>query len=133
MEKRTNWENFSLMPIVKGTIFGIVITLASALAFSLLLLVQDFPASVSLILALASLGIGVYFAGYISAKTNGEKGLLYGVLSGLLQFLLFVLLSVFMDSDRFGLLFFIKLAFVLVLSALGGIIGVNRAAKRKIV
>lgn len=133
MEKTQNKEKFAFLPILKGMVIGLVITLLVSLVFSLLLLMKDFSASVSLILALAALGAGVYFAGYVSAKTNGEKGILYGVSAGLLQFLLFVLLSVCMDCDRFGTLFFIKLGLVLVLSALGGIIGVNGAAKRKIV
>lgn len=133
MEKTRNKEGLAFMPIIKGTVIGLVVTLLASLLFSLLLLIKDFPASVSLIFALVALGAGVYFAGYIAAKTNGEKGILYGLSSGLLQFLLFVLLSVCLNCDHFGMLFFIKLGLVLVLSALGGIIGVNGAAKRKIV
>lgn len=133
MEKTRNKEGFAFLPVIKGTVLGIVVTLVAALLFSLVLLVKDFPSSVSMILALVALGAGVYIAGYTAAKLNGEKGILYGLSSGLLQFLLFVLLSVCLNCDNFGMLFFIKLGLVLVLSALGGIIGVNSAAKRKIV
>ncbi len=133
MDKTQNKDSFALMPVLKGTVVGLVITLLASLAFSVVLLLGDFSSSVSLIFALIALALGVYFAGFVSAKANGEKGLVYGVAAGLLQFLIFVLLSICLDSDNFGTLFFIKLGLVIVLSALGGIIGVNAAAKRKIV
>ncbi len=133
MDKMQNKEGLSFMPIIKGAVVGLIITVLASVIFSLILLFGDFPESVTLILALLALAAGVYIAGYTSAKTNGEKGLLYGVLAGTFQFLILVILSVCIDRDGFGTLFFIKTGMVLVLSALGGIIGVNSASKRKIV
>lgn len=126
-------NSFDILSVVKGAAIGIAVTLAAAVITAIILTVADFSETVTLVLALVSLAAGVYCAGYFAAKSGKSRGIVYGLSSGLLTFLVFVLISSALGNDSFGGLFFVKLAVVAAVSSLGGIVGVNSASKCKIV
>lgn len=74
--------------------------------------------------------IGLFVGGIVTGRNSGEKGWYYGGLTGLIYFLLIMLIG-FLGFDApftWTTLLFMVGAFVV--SAIGGIIGVNLSAQR---
>lgn len=131
---------FGFISAEKMPVRTILIGAASALAVTLLLMcaicgVMLFVSSVPYdlmpyIMLIADAG-GVFFGGYLAASMNKSKGLIMGLMIGLIQFVILFVAGL-STGDTIGLITFIKLAVLLIFGMLGGIKGVNRKEKIRI-
>ena len=83
------------------------------------------------ILTTAAACIAVFLGGFLSSLSMREKGILFGIASGLLFALCTALVSVFAFQNDFGIGSAGKLAALLISGSIGGILGVNRKNKVK--
>ena len=96
---------------------------------------RDDPDSLLSVLSFAALYISALVAGIISAKRTGNRGLLSGALSGIMLVgLLFLMSLCFGDSYSSGYSWASGMAMrgsVVLLSVLGGLIGVHKGNTKK--
>ena len=119
------WQSLAL-----GSGVGVAATLAIMLGFAVVLASVDLPVSAPKIISTLCLGLGGLVGGFVSAKHNGRNGLIIGSATGLCLFLAIALVSLALGSD-IGLMFILRLVVTLVLSATGGVLGINIRRKPK--
>lgn len=127
----TSFESF-IKPILSGLIVGLIVI---ALLFVLFAFGMSFfilPTSSATITASLSVAIGTFFGGFTAAKRLAKKGIIIGALCGVAMFLIFTVIGMaaFKSAPSTGTL--IKLLIFVTSGAIGGIIGVGNADKRKI-
>ena len=122
-----------IRPILTGVIAGAIVTFAALLICALLFTIKDFSASAAGPMAAVSAGLGALAAGFAAAKSHKRQGLTIGLAAGMLLFVVVLLVSLFVSESGFTVLTAIKLAVMALASAIGGVIGVNSATKRKMV
>ena len=120
-----------VVPVLFGTAVSLMGTAAVLMIFALVLTLQDIPQGMILPLAVGAMGIGTCLGGYVSARIVGKKGILCGLLTGLLCCLILTGVSLavihsWMDASQA-----VKLGVVLTMSCIGGVLGVNRQGKRR--
>lgn len=126
-------ENNIYKPVIWGVISGLFSIFVAMLLLAFVLTKSNLSESVSMTLATIIIAIGTFFSGLVSAKLFKRRGLFIGLISGLLTFMLLVIISLASTDTSISVLLLIRLAVVAVSSALGGIFGVNSVNKRKIV
>lgn len=120
-------------PLIRGLITGIIIAFLLFVLFALIMSFYILPTSSATILASVSIAVGSFFGGFFSAKKLGKNGLLIGALCGVAMFLLFTLIGIIAFGNAPGTSTLIRLLIFVTAGAIGGIIGVGNADKRKIV
>ena len=76
--------------------------------------------------------IAAFIGGYLTSRNVYEYGLFNGLATGILYFLMLYILSVIMTfSFAFNGELFKSLIFILVASAIGGVVGINSKAQRR--
>lgn len=118
-----------LRPITYGISSGAVACFLLLLLMSALMGMRDMPqASVSLF-ATISFVAGGFLAGYVTAALSQEKGLLLGLCCGCILFIVLICAGMAVNSSAPGMQAFTKFLAVLLASAIGGVLGVNKKKK----
>lgn len=112
-------------PVVAGTIYTLIIVLVGALITSLILSFTSvketaLPTFIYLINVLA-----LFIGGFVSGKKEGRKGWYYGGLVGLAYYLIVLLLLFLGFNNDLSLKHLYSLFGSFLISAFGGIVGVN--------
>ena len=141
MHRKKNRENgdTGTLPIVKNSILGaacsLILMLVLSLAFCWISYTRDDPDSLLSVLSFAALYISALVAGIISAKRTGNRALASGALSGIMFVgILFLISLCFSDSYSSGYPWGSETAMrgsVILLSILGGLIGVHKGNTKK--
>ena len=129
-KSESGWMRW-LLPVFFGAAMGLMATSLVLTGFSLLLILQDIPQSIIQPLAIGAFSIGALLSGYLAACIVGKRGLLMGVLSGLLCCLVLQGASFAIADGVIDVAQGIQLALALICSATGGVMGVNRKNRRK--
>ncbi len=120
-------------PLLSGLIIGLITTFLLFVLFALMMSFYILPTTSATILASVSIAVGSFFGGFFSAKKLGKNGILIGALCGVAMFLLFTLIGIIAFGNAPGASTLIRLLIFITAGAIGGIIGVGDADKRKIV
>jgi len=126
-------ENNIYKPIVWGVVSGLLSIFAVMLLMAFVITKIDFTESVSLTLATIAIVVGTFFGGFVSARLFKRRGLFVGLITGLLVFMLLVIISLALTGSSISSLFLIRLIVVAFSSSLGGVLGVNTVNRRKII
>ncbi len=114
-----------------GIISGILLTLVFT-AFSAAVMVKMqkvmYPAIAPF--AIASICIGGFVGGYITARINKNMGMAVGAICGLAVFLIFLGTGAIFGS-KLGIVSLIRGIAAVIAGALGGVLGVNKRKRRK--
>ncbi len=126
----------------KGSNFYINILIGAAIAVGVILLTMliaaalmvFFNISVKYASPIASVcaGFGTFIGAYFAARKNGVKGLINGLLVAAVIFVIVTIVSAFLN-DQMTIMSLIHLAVIVLSGCIGGIMGVNKREKRKIV
>lgn len=110
--------------IIKGTLFAVLFVLAGVLIFAVVIKIFDLSSSVikpvNQVIKVVSVFCGALFC--IRGKAGLLKGLIIGVCSVILTYLLFALMG---GEKLFGIGFLLDLVFGAVAGIISGIISVN--------
>ncbi|WP_047151233.1 TIGR04086 family membrane protein [Aneurinibacillus tyrosinisolvens] len=116
-------------PIFAGTLYSLIIVFIGSLIASLLLAFTgvteaSLPKLVYIVNALA-----LFIGGFVSGRRGQEKGWYYGGMTGIMYYVFLLLLGFLGFNSQLGMhnVYYLLLSFVI--SALGGIIGVNTTRK----
>lgn len=115
-----------------GLVAGLVTVAVGVAVCAWILTLRDWSEDAAVPMATVCLSLGAAVAGYVAARKKRSQGMMAGGLTGLALFLLMVVVSVFVSGTRFTVVTPVRLLLCLCLSALGGILGVNGASRRRI-
>ena len=119
--------------VAVSVVVGIIISLVLTILFSVILTTADFPEYIVGYISTAIIAAGAFFTGMFSAKFYKKRGLITGMISGIIYYLFFTLIAVAVSKDGLTSVFLLRMILVIAFSSFGGIIGINRINKRKIV
>lgn len=118
-------------PVIISTVSGVAVCIAMLLLFSLILSTQNIPQAAVSPMATAAVSLGALAAGYVCAKMLREKGLMWGLICGVILSFVVLLASFGLSGSGLGIPALFKVVFILLCSMLGGVMGVNTRHKRK--
>lgn len=123
----------TIKPLISSIIIGLVITALLFILFALAMSFYILPINSASVVASLSIAVGTFFGGFFAAKKLKKNGLIIGALCGLLMFILFTLIGIAAFGSAPSASTLIRLLIFVTSGAIGGIIGVGNADKRKIV
>ena len=123
-------EAKSIKPYVVGFSTGVIMVFLLLLIAAFIMLKKDIGPSVVNIITTLICGGGSFIAAFVTAKKVGRNGIKIGALMGITIFVIISLVGVILGRT-FSLLSVIRLCVILVAASVGGILGVNIKAKRK--
>lgn len=115
---------------LSALLLGIGVTLLCLVLFSIVMTKVDTPDGVTSALSSIALCVGSYFTGYSISRKRRKNGLLTGIASGIMIFLLALLVGLLFFPSALTLGIFSKLIMILICSTIGGVVGVNSKIKR---
>lgn len=123
--------------LLKSIIIGVLcsfalITILTLICSLVITITGKYPNGVIEYISLAFIGIGGLLGGYISARLNKSAGLAVGALTGLIVFIIILIVGLSQSVGTITILTIYKLLVTVVFSALGGVLGVNKKNKIKI-
>ncbi len=131
--KKNEQSNRYLRPMLIGTGVGIGITAAIIMLCALFFVIRDMPTSAAMPIALVAAGIGSFLGGVVAAKAMKEQGIIIGGLCGMALFAVTFIVSLFVSGGAFTVFTPLRFVIMTLSAALGGVLGVNSSAKRKMI
>ena len=114
-----------------GSVTGTIVSTLILLVYAFITVkVQNVETSLSIPVNIAALCIGAFAGGFLCAKVRKQNGMMYGALCAVLVFLLLMILTVCCGAQP-TVQTLLRLAAMIPVGAIGGILGVNGKKKRK--
>ena len=124
-------KKFDYIFLLKVLIILISITAISIFLFATVLYFLEGGYQYSPLFATISLGIGCLAASFYASKKIGQRGLLIGSVIGGITFLIITLISLMASKEIFTLNTLFKLIIIMLMSFIGGVLGVNSKRNQK--
>jgi len=118
-------------PIGIGLSFGIAVSLLLMTICAIVMAAKGMPDIGVIIFSIVATVFGGFISGFIASRLAGEKGLLLGLCCGLVILVIMMISSGLVVKQNFGIMAVVKGILVLLISVLGGILGVNYKRRRK--
>lgn len=115
------------------SLVGLIIMFCAILMAAGVCLACDLPESFSPTLSVVSMGIGTFFAGFLSAKKIKSSGILNGAATGGIIYLLIFFISLILSNSGFSMITVYHLLIAVLSGAIGGIIGVNSLSRKRLI
>lgn len=129
MQRRKNKLDLFVQTRAFCLLFSVAIGFLSIMGclflFSIVVSKVDVPDTALAVLSTISLCVGAYFGGLSCGKKQRKNGLLMGVLTGGVMFVIIFFLSLLFAKTAMSLSGLSKLFWAIFFSAVGGIVGVN--------
>lgn len=120
-----------LKPMIIGLLSGVTTCFVFLCIFAFIVSSRDIPQAMISTLALVAGGLGGFISGFVASKLVRTRGLLVGLICGVVLFLIVLLASVATLKTSFGPIIFVKMTVIVIASAIGGVLGVNSRSKRR--
>lgn len=133
MKKQVFLINPTAKHILIGVLSGAAVSLLSMVLCAVVLTMKDFSPSIATPLANVALAVGAFVSGIVCTLMHKSKGLILGSISGLVLFMVVTIIALFVNSGDITFNTLLRFVFMLILSAAGGVIGVNKSAKHKMI
>lgn len=118
--------------IIFGTVIGAIVCTVMLLTVSFIFVkMQSVPEIAVIPAAIFIVCTGAFVGGYFSARIKKSMGMAVGALSGLLMFVVLLLIGLLFSGDSFGLISLLRMILMIVSGAIGGVLGVNKRKRRK--
>ncbi len=118
--------------ILIGAAIGAVIAFLVLLIFAAVMLIFNININMASPLSSVALAVGSGVGGFVSAYKNKAKGFICGLINAGVMFLLIAVIGLIL-SRSITLMSLIHFAVTILASLIGGILGVNKADKIKVV
>lgn len=120
-------KNSPLTALLKGILISYCITMLVFIIYALLITYTNVSESYIAPLALATTSVSCLVSGFVSAKSAGKRGILWGVAAGGLYMLIMLTLGYStIPAYEINRKFVISLCLALLGGGIGGIVGVNK-------
>lgn len=120
-----------IRPVAVSVLIGAVCCAVILTLMALLLSTRNVPQFAIDPMAIFAIAAGGFASGVCCAKIMRENGLAYGALCGVVLTVVLLLVSLGLKDNGFGIPALLKIAFVMLSSMLGGVLGVNTKRRRK--
>lgn len=131
--KENNNINLMTMPVLKGTVIGLIVTFIIIFICAFIFTLRDISESAATPMSGCAVGIGALIGGFVASKSHKKQGLMIGAATGVALFLIMLLVSLFVSKGGFTVATPIRLLISVTAAAIGGILGVNMGKKRKMI
>lgn len=126
-------KKFDYMFLLKILLILIVTTVISMFLFATVLYFLEGGFQYSPLFATISLGLGCLLSSFFASKKIGQKGFLIGSTVGGITFVIITLVSLMASKDVFTLNTLFKLIILMLMSFVGGVLGVNSKQNQKFI
>ncbi|MBE7028917.1 MAG: TIGR04086 family membrane protein [Ruminococcaceae bacterium] len=117
---------------VISALVGIILTVILFLLFTLLTAMSIIPDGAIKTISIIITVFSAFASGFLTSKNVYEYGLLNGLATGLIYFLMLFVLSIIVTlSFSFTSSLFIRFLLIIIASGFGGILGINVRANRQ--
>lgn len=116
---------------LSGTVIGIAVTLFFMLIFAAVIYFLNLDREYSVPLSTLSLALGSFAAAYFVSRKIGNRGYLFGTLVGLVAFAAVTIISLILTKNGLTLNTLFHFIIIVLASAIGGILGVNKGKDKK--
>lgn len=121
-----------LRAVLFGAVAGAVICAALLAAFSMAFVsMENIPQGFLTPLIVGVSVLSSFFSGFIAAKISGKRGLIFGLLAGLLLFFLFLVSGLATENQSSPDTAGTRLLIMAASGAVGGLLAVSRRSRRK--
>ena len=120
-----------LVTYLIGALIGIAVTFAFLLIFSAAIILFGLDRAYSVPFATVSLALGSLAAAYYVSRKSEKKGYLIGTFIGLISFAAVTVISLIVNKSGLTLNTLFHFIIILLASAIGGILGVNKGKSKK--
>lgn len=120
-----------IRPVAVSVLIGAVFCALVLLLLSVLLTVRNIPQAAIDPMAIFAMSAGGFLAGFCCARIVRENGLALGAVCGLALTAVMLLASLAIPDNGFGIPALLKIAFIMLSSMLGGVLGVNAKRRRR--
>lgn len=124
--QKNDGRSFLFKSILWSVLFGAGVCALLMCGFAVALSLYDLPLGIVQPLAVFSLVAGCMAAGYLCARKNGQRGMVYGGVCGGVLFLCLALAQGLCRGPLFAGAMLPKAAMMLTSGMIGGIFGVNK-------
>lgn len=135
MRAQNTTETPALQRYFKALLFGVLsaglILTVIYMAFAVIATVTDLPSVFLTGIVFFGIISAGFFSGYIAARLIGSKGLLTGLVNGVVLAGLFLIISLCLFLSGMTVMLELKLILLVFLSSCGGIFGVNSKKVRR--
>lgn len=115
-----------------GAGISLIITALIFVLMAVLMVVFDIGNAYASPLSSIALALGAFLGSMVAARKNGRRGMITGLVCGLILFGIILLVAAFL-SDSFTIMTLLHFIITISASLIGGIVGVNKSEKRKII
>lgn len=119
------------MLYIKGALIGTAVMLAFMCIFSAVILFCGVDRSYSVPFGTVSLAVGSFSAAYYVSRNSERRGYLIGTLIGLVSFAIVTVVSLIINKNGLTINTLFHLIIIVLASAIGGILGVNKGKNKK--
>lgn len=120
-----NYKYDIAVKMIFGTGFGILFSAILISVMAIILSIGNIPSIVLHPMTIFVYIAGSFFSGFCSAKFLNKNGLLCGLVSGIIYFIILFLFGNIAKSWDFNIMALIKFALIISAGIFGGIVGVN--------
>lgn len=131
-EIKYNYGEKAVIYIISAVV-GIIFTALTMLIAAGITLAADMPESYSSPISGICAGVGALAAGFLASKKIRSGGVINGLICGGILYLLILFFSLFISENGFSFVTLYHSLITVLSAAIGGILGVNAAGKRKII
>lgn len=117
-----------LWGIICGSSFSAILLVLSSLAF---VKIKNIPQAFIEPLVIFICALGAFIGGYVTVRISKERGMLKGMVTGFLLFVLTFIASLVFTREPLTMISVIKCLSMVLTGAIAGIIGVNKKSSRK--
>ncbi len=129
MDKNQAKRNETAKHFIFGILLGVAIISFFVILTAVLMAFGILPVFAANLYASLALAAGCFAAGFFVALKEKARGLIYGLLSGIILIIMFTLVALIATRHLPTISTLFKLIIGIVSGGLGGILGVNAAAK----
>lgn len=119
--------------ILTGVLIGLAVIVISMLVFAAAIYFLNLDRTYSVPLSTVSLALGSLLAAYSVARKSESKGYLIGTIVGLISFALVTVISLIINKTGLTINTLFHFIIIVLSSAIGGIIGVNKGKNKKLI
>lgn len=119
----TNGVKAILVGNLVGTIVCVILLMISSILF---VQSKHIPQSILTPLTVVISGIGAFIGSYITVRISKINGMLYGMASGFILFVILFIASLIIAREPLTMMTAIKAILLVLVGAIAGIIGVNK-------
>ncbi len=119
--------------VLKVLILEAITTVTVMFIFAAVLYFLEGGYQFSPLFATISLGIGCFAASFYVSRKFGKRGLLNGAIVGGVTFIIITLVALMASKDIFSINTLFKLIILMLMSFIGGVLGVNTKQNQKFI